>query len=239
MKNKQPQRITDLIDIVKNGAELTCATDFEIVPVNFAHRNETFQAYIFLCRYSGTVDDREYMFRKCYARGCPHNLCPHVSQAVMIANRYLQRDYARLKNSGIEMEEQLFSLENMMVKYENMDQDKNASHGGILTLQDYINIAKEGNSVSIEMDLEFVPAVEHFASHENAQTFLMGNFTITTLGKTSCFQRCLACFPTENSNSNKEKDLAVDTANERLKLLFMEFNDTGVQYNALLFDTSF
>jgi len=230
-KNRHPRRITDLIDLAGKGAELTCFTSFEIVPVNFAHKTQMFQAYIFLCRYSGTINGEAYMFRKCYARGCPHNLCPHVSQAVMIANRYLQRDYAKLKKNGIHLQEKLFRLEEMMVKYEDMDQDENNFHGGPLTLHDYITIAKEGNSVSIDIDLELVPAVEHFASHENAQTFLMGNFSITTLGRKSSFQRCLACFPTEDNNG--EKNIAVHTANERLKLLYTEFDTAEIQYHGV------
>jgi hypothetical protein len=54
---------------------------------------------------------RIYAFRKCYARGCPNNLCPHVSQAVMIANRYLQRDYRRMEDAGLKVEKNLFTLE--------------------------------------------------------------------------------------------------------------------------------
>jgi len=93
--NALPNRITDLIGLKKNGSEITCQTSFEILPVDFVHRNYSFQAYIFLCRYTGKVEGKDFSFRKCYARGCPHNLCPHVNIAVMIANRYLQRDYQR------------------------------------------------------------------------------------------------------------------------------------------------
>ncbi len=117
---KPPNRITDLVAFKEQGFEVVCNPSFEILPVDFAHRDNQFQAFIFLCRFTGTIDRQEYMFRKCYARGCPHNLCPHVSQAVMIANRYLQRDYRRLEEGGIEIEKRLFSLEDMMVKYEDV-----------------------------------------------------------------------------------------------------------------------
>ncbi len=89
--NNPPGRVMDLVG-VKN---VTCRTSFEILPVNFEHRDNPFQAFIFLCRYKGTIDTEDYEFRKCYARGCPDNLCPHVSQAVMVANRYLQKDYRK------------------------------------------------------------------------------------------------------------------------------------------------
>lgn len=86
-----PSRVTDLVALKQQGAEVVCRTAFEILPVDFQHRDNPFQAYIFLCRYSGEVDRMPYAFRKCYARGCPHNLCPHVSQAILIANGHQNR----------------------------------------------------------------------------------------------------------------------------------------------------
>ncbi|WP_299983431.1 hypothetical protein [Desulfobacula sp.] len=231
--NKPPQRITDLIGFIKSGEDITCNTIFEIVPVDFAHGNIEFQAFIFLCQYSGVIGSREYMFRKCYARGCPNNICPHVSQAVMIANRYLKRDYKKLTDAGIELEEKNFNLEEMMVKYDGIDMEKDETTGGILTIHDFINIAKEGNSVEIQIDLEIIPAVEHFANQKNEQTFLMGDFNITTLGKRSQFQRCLACFRTDDET--EEKSVATQTANDRLKVLFNEFDDAKVDYKPNFF----
>jgi len=117
--NYRPRRITDLVNLKKQGKQVTCSPEFEIYPVDFVHRKNQFQAYVFLCRHNGMVDGQAYSFRKCYARGCPNNLCQHVSQAVMIANRHLQRDYQALGSAGVEVSEQLFTLENMMIEFEN------------------------------------------------------------------------------------------------------------------------
>ena len=229
-----PRRITDLVNLKELGYDLDIHMSFDIVPVNFAHKSFEFQAYIFLCRYSVTLDNKAFVFRKCYAKGCPDNLCPHVSQAVMIANRYLKRDYKKLLDAGIAIEENFFSLEDMMVKYEDIDLDKDETTGGILTIHDYINIAKEGNTVDVKIKLEIIPAVEHFASQKNKQTFLMGDFSINTLGRSSSFQRCLACFHTDNEA--KEKSVAITTANDRLKILFNEFDDAKVDYKSNFFN---
>ena len=231
--NKSPHRITDLIESIQNGEDITCNTMFEIVPVDFVHGNIKFQAYIFLCKYSGVIGSKKYIFRKCYARGCPNNHCPHVAQAVMIANRYLKRDYKKLLDAGIKLEEKFFSLEEMLVKYDTIEPEKNKTTGAILTIHDYINIAKEGNTVSIGIDLEVISAVEHFANQKNEQTFLMVDFNIRTLGRDSQFQRCLACFQTDNEA--KEKSVAIITANDRLKILFNEFDDAKIQYKANFF----
>ncbi|SLM28052.1 conserved hypothetical protein [Desulfamplus magnetovallimortis] len=220
-----PKRVTDLIHLKQQGMDLSISLSFEVVPVDFAHENAAFQAYIFLCRYSGTVNGNEFMFRKCYAKGCQHNLCPHVAQAVMIANRYLQRDYKKMKDAGIAIEEKFFSLEEMIVKFKDDSEEASHTKDGVLTIHDYINIAKEGNKVEVKVNLDAIPAVEHFANKKNKQTFLMGNFAISTLGSNGEFQRCLACYQTDQEELKPD---AVSTANERLKNLYSEFGEAGI-----------
>lgn len=224
-----PRRVTDLITFKNSGHSVASRVSFEILPVDFAHRDNPFQAYIFLSRYSGDIDGQEYAFRKCYARGCPNNLCPHVSQAVMIANRYLQRDFRRLDDCGIPIEKQLFTLQDMMVKFDSAHE----AYGSVMAIHDYINLAREGNDVSVDIKLEYVPAVEHFAGHKNAQIFLMAHFKIASLGETSHIERCLACYP--EAKEKEEKSEKMDIANERLKLLYEEFERASVKYGKSFF----
>ena len=227
--NTPPGRITDLVGLKQKGAAVTCGTDFEILPVDFQHRSNPFEAYIFLCRYSGKIDADGYAFRKCYARGCPNNLCPHVSQAVMVANRYLQKDYRKLEKAGIEMEKRLFTLEDMTSKYDGYHKE----HPATLVIHDYINIAKEGNDVSVEVELEYVPGVEHLVGYDNEMTFMMGGFMITCLEKTHRFERCLACYMTEREK--EEKQYRIKIANERLETLYAEFDQASITYEKNLF----
>lgn len=226
--NILPHRVTDLISFKNRGALVSARVSFEILPVDFAHRDNPFRAYIFLSRYTGDIDGQEYVFRKCYARGCPNNLCPHVSQAVMIANRYLQRDYRRLEDGGIPIEKRLFSLPDMLLKFDSAHQ----AYGSVMAIHDYINLAREGNEVSVEIKLEYVPAVEHFAGHKNAQIFLMADFKIACLGKTSHVERCLACYPEKRE---EEKSQKMDIANQRLKLLYEAFERASVKYEQRFF----
>ncbi len=227
-----PNRVTDLVTLKSKGLKVTCKPSFEVIPVDFLHRDNPFQAYVFLCRFEGEVDGQEYSFRKCYARGCPNNLCPHVSQAVMIANRYLQRDYRELRKAGIDVEEKLFTLEDMLVKFDNLQEEQDPT----LTIEDYINIAREGNEVSVDIDLEAVPAVEHFAHHQNSQTFLTVGFTVECLGKKHSFQRCFSCYQTDKEA--EEKPQAVDVANSRLQDLYEIFDEVGIKYDRKFFSVS-
>jgi hypothetical protein len=230
----RPRRITDLVNLQKKGVDLAVDLSFDIVPVHFTHQTQEFSAYIFLCRYFGTADKRAFTFRKCYAKGCPHNLCPHVAQAVMIANRYLKRDYKTLSKAGISLKERMFTLTDMVLKFEDLESEKNEDTGCMMTIHDYINISNEGHNVFIQIDLEAIPAVEHFARHKNEQTFLMADFQVSALGRKNQFQRCLACYETENETD--EKPMAVSIANERLRLLFHEFDSASIQYSPCFFN---
>jgi len=227
--NNPPSRVTDLVGLKKKESTVTCGTSFEILPVDFAHHDNPFQAFIFLCRYKGTVDGEAYEFRKCYARGCPENLGPHVSQAVMIANRYLQKDYRKLEKAGIEIERRHFTLEDMTVKFDGYQKE----HDATLVIHDFINIAAEGNDVSVKVELEYVPGVEHFVGYDNEMIFMMVGFTITCLGKTHHYGRCLACYQTEREK--EEKQYRINIANERLKILYDEFDQASVTYEKRLF----
>ncbi len=227
-----PNRVTDLVALKQDGQRISCRTSFEILPVDFHHRDNPFQAYIFLCRYKGNVGEQEFAFRKCYARGCPHNLCPHVSQAVMIANRYLQRDYHKLQQAGIQIEKHLFNLEEMTIKFEGYQEE----HGPILAIHDYINIAREGNDVNVDVTLEFVPGAEHFANYENQMIFLMVDFSVVCLGNTHHYERCLACYPMDRETQEKNDKITI--ADERLRLLYEEFETVSIQYEKRFFAQS-
>jgi len=227
--HKSPKRVTDLAALKEQGFEVVCNPTFEILPVDFAHRDNQFQAFIFLCRFKGSINGQEYMFRKCYARGCPHNLCPHVSQAVMIANRYLQRDYQKLQHAGVQVEEKLFTLEDMVVKFDEMKEDQDP----LLTIHDYVKIANEGKEVVVHMVPEFVTGVEHFANYQKQQVFLMVDFAVTTLGKTHHYERCLACYAA--GKEQQEKLPSIGVANERLRLLYNEFDQASIKYEKCFF----
>ena len=224
-----PNRIADLVVCKEKGSQVSCETAFEVVPVDFQHRENPYRAHVFMCYFSGKIDEDEYHFRKCYARGCDHNLCPHVSQAVMIANRYLQRDYSLLKGAGIALEERPFTLEDMLVKFEGYGEEKDPT----LTIEDYIHMAAEGAGVRVDVEPEFVPAVEHFGNYENSQTFLTVNFSITCLGKQYSIQHCFACYTTEKEEAGRA--LMVRVANARLEELYGKFDKASVQYQRHFF----
>ena len=225
-----PISVIDLVLLKEKGAEITVHNSFEINEVQFTHEKHPFEAFLFFSRFSGAVDGQEYSFRKCYSRGCPHNLCPHVSQAIMIANRYLQRDYQTLKKAGVEVENKLFTLETMIAKFK----EQKDEFVSTLIIDDYVNIAKEGNDISIEVSLEYLPAVENFANYKERRMFMAGNFTVTYLGESHVCQRCLACYAMDREK--EEKQIALGLANIRLALIYEDFDQAKIEYNKQFFD---
>ncbi|MBW1797615.1 MAG: hypothetical protein JRJ21_04235 [Deltaproteobacteria bacterium] len=225
-----PISVTDLAMLKEKGSEVSVDNTFEINEVDLAHEVHSFKAFLFFSRFSGTVDGKEYEFRKCYSRGCTHNLCPHVSQAVMIANRYLQRDYRTLENAGIKVENKLFTLEKMLAEFE----EKRDEFVATLIIDDYINIAKGGEDVSIDVSLEYLPAVENFANHKERRMFFAVNYNVTHLGKIHVCQRCLACYAIDNEEA--ERETARELANSRASGIYARFDEANIKYNKVLFE---
>ena len=225
-----PISVTDLAMLKEGGAEVTVDNTFEINEVNLAHEKHPFKAFLFFSRFAGSVDGKEYKFRKCYSRGCMHNLCTHVSQAVMIANRYLQRDYTALEKAGIEVEKKLFTLENMLAQFE----DKRDEFVGTLIIDDYINIAKGGEEVSVDVTLEYLPAVENFANYKERRVFFAINYNVTHLGEIHICQRCLACYAIDKEEA--ERETARELANSRASGIYARFDEANIKYNKIFFE---
>ncbi len=225
-----PISIIDLVLLKEKGSTVTVDNTFEINEVELVQEEHPFQAFLFFSRFFGTVDGEAYSFRKCYSRGCTHNLCPHVSQAVMTANRYLNRDYQAFKRVGIDVKVNLFTLETMLAKFE----EKRDEFIATLILEDYINIASEGNDITIDIVLEYLPAVENFVNHKEKRMFFTGNFNVTHLGETHVCQRCLACYAIEEEIM--ERQTAQELANHRLSVIYRDFDGATIKYNKVFFE---
>ena len=140
---------------------------------------------------------------------------------MLIANRYLQRDYHRLEKAGIPVDPKLFSLEEMVLKFDQQQDEADPA----MALHDYVRLAGEGSEVTVKPSLEFVSAVEHFDRFENKMVFLMADFSVTCQGRTQHLERCLACYPVDKEAD--ERQTKVDLANARLSLLYEALESAG------------
>ncbi len=230
ISHNPPMRIMDLVSLKKTGHEVSADNAFEINEVELDHEEHPFQAFLFFCRFSGTIDGKEYSFKKCYSRGCTHNLCPHVSQAVMIANRYLQRDFAALAKAGIHLDEKMFTLEGMLSKFE----EKRDQFIPTMILDDYIQMAREGADPSIHIDLENFAAVENFENHKQKRLFFSANFAVAHSGEEHVCQKCLSCCALADAEGDIRA--ARDLANRRAAIIYEEFDKAKIRYNQAFFE---
>ena len=61
----------------------------------------------------------------------------------------------------------------------------------------------------------------------------MVSFSISTLGRTYPYERCLACYEAEKEA--QEKPQKIDIANERLAILYGEFDQASIKYDKRFF----
>ena len=64
--------------------------------------------------------------------------------------------------------------------------------------------------------------------------FLMADFLVSCFGKMRHFERCLACYPM--AKETEERELRAKIANDRLKLMYEEFDQASIKYNKLFFE---
>ncbi|RLC00627.1 MAG: hypothetical protein DRH90_18040 [Deltaproteobacteria bacterium] len=218
-----PNRISDLVSLKQNGLSVTCQTYFEIVPLEIDDSGNSVRAFIFLCRYGGTIDGKAYGFRKCYARACSDQHCANMYQAVMTAKPYAYADYDKLERAGIVLEKRRMTLEEIVKKFEGMQE----TYGPTQIIHDYIDMARQGHGVKIDPVLNIMSAQEYIDNYKIQRIFLMVVFGITCQGNTHQHERCFACYSKDQEAIEKKEKVTI--ANERLKILYNEFDNASIK----------
>jgi len=117
----------------------------------------------------------------------------------------------------------------MVLKFENLKETMPAP----LAIEDLIDLYRAGKIERIGVILEYIPAVEHFAHHQNAQVFLSGEFVGETEDKRVPCHRCFSCYAA--AEEAVEKPLAIRVANARLQLIYQAFGKAEIACDNLYF----
>jgi hypothetical protein len=221
----RPARVRDLIRAADQGLEVSCAADPQVIDSDFFHENQWKPAHILLCWFTGTVEGVPFGFRKCYSRSRLTGTCSQGINAVMIANRYLQADYRLIEKAGIAVSRTFFSIQEVLLR-QRMEQDADCNP---MTVNDVVQIAREGNEVIVEANLDAVLAIEHYTDVDTDKIYLMADLVVITLGSTTHCKRCLGSYAAENED--REKIPAVSVANHRLQDIYEQFREAGVGCN--------
>ena len=223
------KRIQDLLWAKSKGQSIVCNPRLELIPADFFNKLTWERVRIFVCRFSGSVAGTDFSFRKCYGRTQLNGSCRGGTNAVMTANRFLEKDYHRLQKTGIKTSGPLFSLQDLLID-QNLPQETGFPP---MTIYDFIYMAEEGNQVIVEVDLDTITAIEHYPDVNVAQNYLMADFTVIALGNTSHCQRCLASYPAIEEDTRGASMMRV--ANNRLQALYRTFKKAGIEYNISFF----
>lgn len=135
-----------------------------------------------------------------------------------------------MAQAGVPIEESLFTLDGMVVRFEALK----ASEVNSLTIPELVEMAKDGKQITVAVKLDFVPAVEHFAHQKKAQTFLSGELTAQAGNQIYACHRCFACFPSDRAETDKMA--AVQVANSRLSIIYADFDRAHIVCNKLFFN---
>jgi len=103
-----------------------------------------------------------------------------------------------------------------------------------LILEDYIHIAQGGEDISIDVSVEYIPAVENFANYKEKRVFFTGNFNVSHLGQTHICHRCFACYAMDMEKEDRQT--ARELANRRIAAVYKEFDKAGIRYNKVFFE---
>ncbi len=90
-----------------------------------------------------------------------------------------------------------------------------------------------GDDVSVDVSLEYVPAVENFANYKEKRVFFSANFNVTHLGKTHVCQRCFTCYAMDMEK--EERETAKKLANYRVAGIYKDFDQANIKYNKVFF----
>lgn len=226
------KRIQDLLWAKSKGRSIACNPRLQMVPADFFNKQTVEQVRIFVCRFTGTIENTDFSFRKCYGRSQLNSSCRRGTNALMIANRFLKKDYGRLKKAGINTPAPLFCLQDLLIEQNAGDETGCPP----MTIYDFIYLAEEGNKVIVEVEVDKITAIEHYPGESVAQKYLLADFTVIALGNTSHCQRCLASYPAGEEDANKH--LMMRVANNRLQALYFAFKKAGIDYNETFFGHS-
>jgi hypothetical protein len=225
----RPARVRDLILASGQGLDVSFVADPQVIYTDFFHENQWKPAHILLCWFTGTVGGVPFDFRKCYSRSLLTGTCIQGINAVMSANRYLQADYRLLGEVGITVPRAFFSIQEVLLR-QPTDQDADCNP---MTVNDVVQIAREGNEVIVEVKLDAVMAIEHYAEMDSDKIYLMADLVVITLGSTTHCKRCLGSYAAENEE--QEKIPAVSVANQRLQDIYELFREAEVSFNECFF----
>ena len=224
MAKQEPDEITmlaELIDCALAGKKvvLNAKPMREIVKVD--REGKEIETVIVSMEYSGTVDSEPFKFKKEYSHATDET--EYALDCLLIANNRLQIDHDRLKDGGVEVNREFFTYQNTFLGLPGIASQKRPA----LRLQTFINLARTGIPVSVDVGLKRLDVLIKEEEREKKGFAYVTDFVFTTEeGKTTVekFYGQALYSDTENKQSGVK-----EVANKRLERDLERLRRVGIE----------
>jgi hypothetical protein len=216
-----------LISDAVSGKKVTLKTKFlsEIIAID--RNGRPVDTNVLSVEYSGRVDGKPFKIKKNYLFA--EDSVRHPLECILIANNRLQLDYNRLKKAGIAVKEDFFTLEN---SFGHLPGDSPIKRPA-LRLQDFIQLCRAGEPVSVELKLKFPDLTLKQDGLEKKGFACVSEFTFDTKEGRTTIEKLYGFGSYDDSKGYQTEVKAVAT--KRLERDCERLRRAGIKVNKLRF----
>jgi hypothetical protein len=186
------------------------------------------ETVILSIEYSGRVDDKAFKFKKSYsfADDAPQD----ALECLLIANSRLQVDLERLRKSGIQADAEFFNFRNCLMDLP----DVVSMESPDMRLQGFINLARAGVPVSVDVTLERPPMVLTQEGVKKKGFGCIATFTFIKGSEKTTIEKLYDIGSYDDAQKEDPVDI-VEVANRRLERDCERLRDAGMTVDKLSF----
>jgi len=219
--------LAELIDYAIPGKNVVLNANPMREIAKFEHDGKEIETIIISMEYSGTVDAEPFKFRKEYSH--TYDETEYALDCILIANNRLQVDYDRLRQGGVEVKGEFFTFQNTFFGLPGIASERRPA----LRLEAFINLARSGMPVSVDVVLKRPDVVVKEEEGEKKGFAYVADFVFTTAeGKTTIeklYDRAL------HDDTEERRARVKEVANKRLGRDFERLRRVGIEVKAAAF----
>lgn len=226
-ESKEITMLAELIDYAIAGKNVVLNANPMREIAKFEHDGKEIETIIISMEYSGTVDAEPFKFRKEYSH--TYDETEYALDCILIANNRLQVDYDRLRQGGVEVKGEFFTFQNTFFGLPGIASERRPA----LRLEAFINLARSGMPVSVDVVLKRPDVVVKEEEGEKKGFAYVADFVFTTAeGKTTIeklYDRAL------HDDTEERRARVKEVANKRLGRDFERLRRVGIEVKAAAF----
>jgi len=216
-----------LIDEATSGKKVVLNTKFVREVIKIEREGQPADTIILSVEYSGTIDGDPFEFKKNYS--FTEDEVDYALECLLIANNRLQMDYDRLKESGINVKEDFFTLANSFI---GLSGDASLKKPAV-RLQDFIHLSLAGVTVKVDVTLKYPDLALKQEGLEKKGFACMASFSFTTKEGRTTVEKLYGVGSYDDTKGYQEEIKAV--ASKRLERDSDRLRRAGMKVDRLTF----